>query len=560
MHKIQHPMILFLKYLIVATLFLFSTTSCENKKTNESAIIQLDLITTSLEKPLSENIAILLLNEKRKIWDYFNGYSDTAKQIQLSEKSVVHLAELSSQTTILALLTLVQKGSISLDKSISYYMPEFFSTGKIGGYLNEIAKLPIRTIMSEATGWSLTIKGNNYDIYNDLGRMLDSSPSKYKTGARYTKSSAMIDLLGLLIEKVSGKSFSSYVQNAVFSKLNLHSAKYYPENSNSGNDSSFRNSTVELFTSFSPAYSLSMSFKDTIKLYSLILENTTQKQLIETDVLENMFKPIITNQLNKEGFETGAGWNLTDINLKYLGRVAWNYGVFLDQRSLVILLLDKKLGIIISARNNNRVLMNDLVKVAHEVLQAYADTEFKIKPPSFSAPVAIGTEGLPVLSTGIYASKHGAIIIESQGASIVVSYNGGYAKFVHTGAGIYKPETENEYEDFTKGQGNEILVHWKSGRENSFILQEPIKNSNSLKLKSGIYTSAHPEIAGINISFGIEQIFGNYCITDDEGRMYVLIPQSKSSASILCDDTSILNGLMLIISENGTIQLHQQNQ
>ncbi len=541
-------------FLVFAPLFCFSSCQQEHLAIKSDTVAALTSIVISLESPLNDTIAIALFNDKGLLWEYFNGNDDTCNHEKLSKNSIVYLGELSAQVTMLALLTLVQNGKISLDSTIAYYMPDFFSNSTADTYLQKIGQLSIRTILTETTGWNVSAQGTEYNIYNDLQKLLASSPNKYQPGARYTKSNAMIDLLGLLIEKVSGKRFTEYMQAEVFSKLRMSSARFI-SNKIVLRQVSHNESTTQLFSSFSPAYSLSLTFLDCIKLYSAMLSNGDKNIILDQRLMQNMFIPSITDQLNKQGFETGAGWMLTEPDLRYLGKTAWNYGLFLDHKTVVMLLLDKKIGILISTRNNNRIIATELKNLASKLLRAYAETELNIKEPPFVPPVPVSLDGIIPPAYGVYASDHGALALEMKASNIFVSHRGGYAEFIHTGSGFFRPAVKNEYESLRCNDNKTIVIRWRTGAENKFTFQTPIKDTRYLWLKPGTYSLQNPQRKALKLTFNMREVFGNYLLTDDEGKDYLIKPLSQSKASIICDETSVFFGLMLYCSKDGTISL-----
>ena len=125
------------------------------------------------------------------------------------------------------MLIQVQKGLVSLDKTIADYLP---------GFTNKpAAKITIRQLLSHTSGMP------NYDIIKDffprISRQsfsreayvkiyLDSALA-FAPGTRYAYSSWGYFTLGYIMEKVSGKSYAQLMKDDIFTPLQMNSSGSY---------------------------------------------------------------------------------------------------------------------------------------------------------------------------------------------------------------------------------------------------------------------------------------------------------------------------------------------
>jgi len=128
------------------------------------------------------------------------------------------LGSMSKSFTALAIMQLVELGQVDLDAPVQQYIPWFRvasadESGRITvrHLLNHTSGLP--TNAPRAEGETLTLEAHV--------RALESVTLVHKPGTRHEYSSPNYQILGLLVETVSGQSFGEYVQQHIFSPLEM---------------------------------------------------------------------------------------------------------------------------------------------------------------------------------------------------------------------------------------------------------------------------------------------------------------------------------------------------
>ncbi|MEN9782306.1 MAG: penicillin-binding protein 4* [Pseudomonadota bacterium] len=131
---------------------------------------------------------------------------------------------MSKQFTAASILLLVEKGLISEEDSITKYLPWLSKnfkpvtikhlithTGGMGDYLND-ANADFDQFYEDG------LIVNNEFVKNDILKNVKYSNKKY---VRYNYSNNGYVLLSMIVEKVSGLSFSDFLQKEIFSKLQM---------------------------------------------------------------------------------------------------------------------------------------------------------------------------------------------------------------------------------------------------------------------------------------------------------------------------------------------------
>lgn len=131
----------------------------------------------------------------------------------------------SKQFTGIAIEQLVRAGRLELDAPFARYVP-WFGVGPSDPH----AQITVRQLLSHTSGLSAS-KGANDNLLEDGGpadtleanaRRLAAELLGAAPGSRFEYTNANYDLLGYLIEVVSGEPYSTYMRQHVFTPLGLH--------------------------------------------------------------------------------------------------------------------------------------------------------------------------------------------------------------------------------------------------------------------------------------------------------------------------------------------------
>lgn len=130
------------------------------------------------------------------------------------------LGSISKSFTALAVMQLVEAGKVELDAPVERYLPVF--AGRPGGAIT------VRQLLSHTSGWS-TVQGN--DTHGDrarsqgaLSRQVEwvarQAPA-YPAGERWEYSNTNYQVLGGLVEAVSGRSYAAYVEAEILAPTGM---------------------------------------------------------------------------------------------------------------------------------------------------------------------------------------------------------------------------------------------------------------------------------------------------------------------------------------------------
>lgn len=138
----------------------------------------------------------------------------------LTDSSMFQLASVSKVITATAVLMLHEREQLDINKEFKEYFPDFPYNGvTIKELLNHRSGLPNYLYCLNSEICRPDYQMTNADMYNHF--VLKNTPPYLKPGKRFNYCNTNYALLALLIEKVSGKSYSQYLKEELFMPLGM---------------------------------------------------------------------------------------------------------------------------------------------------------------------------------------------------------------------------------------------------------------------------------------------------------------------------------------------------
>ena len=211
-------------------IFLIIISGCTQSFDNSILKFQNDLIT--FEKTGS-NVAMVFKDGEIVYNEIVNSGKEGDKEI--NEETIFPIWSMSKPITIVAMMTLYEKGLIDFDDNVSKYIPEFSElqckdeNGNIYKCKNELKILHLMTHRSGYTyygnphNFTSTIK---YDNLNDFVNDVSKHPVEFEPGSDYLYGINQA-ILGKIVEVVTEKSFYQYLKESIFDPLGMNETKFY---------------------------------------------------------------------------------------------------------------------------------------------------------------------------------------------------------------------------------------------------------------------------------------------------------------------------------------------
>jgi len=253
---------------------------------------------------------VLITQDDEIILNKGYGKANYNKNIINKPQTVFEIASLTKQFTATAILMLQENKLLSVQDSISKYIPDYPNGDNITIYnlLTHTSGIPdyldyIASVESE---------GSTYTP-EELVEFFKNEPTNFSPGTSFDYSNSNYTLLGYIIEKVSNMSYENYIEKNILAPLNLSNTGFINNKSNVKDSSIgyyFINKKLirqaeapetEALLSYSAGEIYSTS--EDLNKWENALFN---EKLISKESLDEMFTPYLNNY--------GYGWFITENN------------------------------------------------------------------------------------------------------------------------------------------------------------------------------------------------------------------------------------------------------
>jgi len=186
---------------------------------------KLDSLLQRINKRHDFHGSLLVAKNGKILYSNQIGYADFRKKEPLNETSVFQLASLSKQFTAAAIMLLYERNQIQLTDTVNNYFPDFpYEHVTIKNLLNHTGGLPNYFWVAEHK-WEREKAPTN----GEMMTLLESSKVQryFKPGYKFDYSNTGYFVLASIVEKVSGTSFSHFVQKNIFDPLEMKNSFVY---------------------------------------------------------------------------------------------------------------------------------------------------------------------------------------------------------------------------------------------------------------------------------------------------------------------------------------------
>jgi D-alanyl-D-alanine carboxypeptidase len=180
-------------------------------------------------------VVMLVSTPEDGTWVSAKGSIDLKNSLPLKPNSLSRIGSITKMFTAVVVHQLAQEEKLSLDDPVSKYLPEAVTRG-----IANADKATIRQLLGHTSGIAnytdhfdipaLYKGGTNKDLTST--KVLDlvrGAPASFAPGAGCSYSNSNYILLGLIVEKVTGKAMKDLYQERIFAPLELKSTYYDPD-------------------------------------------------------------------------------------------------------------------------------------------------------------------------------------------------------------------------------------------------------------------------------------------------------------------------------------------
>lgn len=290
------------------------------------APVQKEEVASSVQSPIEKEIisalneiypanepgvAALLYKQGEVVFRGGFGMANLEHDISIEPDMVFRLGSITKQFTSAGIMMLKEEGKLEIDDPITKFLPDYPTNGHT---------ITIRHLLTHTSGIkSYTsmpdfMKLMRTDLtVDEMMDVFKNEPMDFAPGEKYLYNNSAYFLLGVIIEKLSGQTYEEFLQERIFTPLDMDRAYYGNHNriipdrvtGYSKGDNGFINSNYISMSLPYAAGSLISSVDDLLKWNKALFAG----EVVSRESLNEMIEPFTLNngEISTYGFGLGIG-------------------------------------------------------------------------------------------------------------------------------------------------------------------------------------------------------------------------------------------------------------
>lgn len=174
-----------------------------------------------IEEKKVPSLSLAVVKDGEIVWEEAFGVADPEKKIKASPETIYPIASVTKPFTAAALMILVERGLVDLDKPVNAYL----AGAKLRAFEGDSSQATVRRVLQHTSG--LPMYWNFYYAGTSRQRPpLETTIASYgilvtRPGESYNYSNLGYAVLESIIEQVSGKAYPDFMMTEVFKPLNM---------------------------------------------------------------------------------------------------------------------------------------------------------------------------------------------------------------------------------------------------------------------------------------------------------------------------------------------------
>lgn len=193
-------------------------------------------------------IDVAVYHHHKEVYRYMAGVENLETQVPVSRQTLYHIYSNTKVITCTAALQLFEQGKFLLEDRLDRFYPSLknLKVKTADGGLEDLERpITIRDLFCMTAGFggpeqyrdlvteAYAVNSGSYEL-QDLPDLLAQRPLEFQPGERFCYGICH-DVLGALIEKISGQKFSQYLKEHIFDVLGMDNTGFTVNDCQSGN-------------------------------------------------------------------------------------------------------------------------------------------------------------------------------------------------------------------------------------------------------------------------------------------------------------------------------------
>jgi CubicO group peptidase (beta-lactamase class C family) len=157
------------------------------------------------------------------------GKTDLARDRKMQTDDIFWIASMSKPVTSVCIAILADDGKLSFDDPLAKHLPEFAGVmvSQNGETVKPSRPPTLRDVMTHSSGLGEMTTREPHLTLAETSRKLAQQPLRFQPGSRFAYSTAGIDVLGRVVEAVSGVPYDEFLQKRVLDPLGMKDTSFW---------------------------------------------------------------------------------------------------------------------------------------------------------------------------------------------------------------------------------------------------------------------------------------------------------------------------------------------
>jgi CubicO group peptidase (beta-lactamase class C family) len=346
------------------------------------------------------------------------GVLDREQNIPADSHSLFPVGSISKIFTALGIARLAEQGLVDLDDPVSVYLPELSLEG--GAEM----RMTLRLLLTHHSGLPGDLLSNfvgpdsSPEEMADLPLNLQGTPAAYEPGELFSYSNLGYSLLGLVIQRVTGKDFAAYMEEEVFPAAGMSEGVAFLRDEDAGRTAQpyvKKKRQEQPRLRDIPAGGLALSSSDVSALFQTIfaVHRGEARPLLGTEAYREMMTRQNEGVALDGDFSIGLGWWLIN-PLGLPVQMAGHGGDLPPYHSMLIVIPDEEIGVFISINTGGGAASFPLETAMELTRAVYAWKTGNLLPDQPVPPVREMSSEEKAAMEGFYSSPLGLMELVSE--------------------------------------------------------------------------------------------------------------------------------------------------
>jgi len=298
---------------------------------------KIDAVFSSTASSDAPGLAVLVRKNGQTTFEQGYGVRELRSKTKIDAQTNFRLASFTKQFTAMAIMLLVHDGKLRYDETLAEIFPDFPAYGRtitVRNLLNHTSGLPdyedLMDAAEKAKGpiWTPEKQIQDSEVFELLKK---ATTGKFAAGMSWSYSNSGFVMLGVIVSKVSGKSYGDFLRERIFAPLKMSHTIVFQKGKNQAANRAFGHSKAGDSLKETDQSSTSATLGDG-GIYSNLEDLAKWDDALRNHVLlsEKEFQPALVPVKLNDGSEPHWPTEANDDNLHPGKPVSYGFGWFLD--------------------------------------------------------------------------------------------------------------------------------------------------------------------------------------------------------------------------------------